>query len=171
MGFCLPNGGHTLDFHLFDGLSGMVFILMPSAMLAVFHASFLWWEFKMSLVMNSHSRALFIAPCSQCTSSGRPVGLALEGNSRLGTGGDTCHVWSFWCCMCGGWLTDQDSVKGACSGVASPREACREVAMVLWAAGSIPFRPRWISHTGGGWNTHGGRWQLSSGCVMLRSGS
>ena len=48
--------------------------------MSVFQATFLWQEFKIALVLSSYSRASFITPCSQSTSSGRPVGLALGEN-------------------------------------------------------------------------------------------
>ena len=93
----------------------------------------------MALVMSSHSRALFITTCTWSTSSGRHVGLVLGGNWDHAQGEMLAVSGVFNATgREGEWLTW--TVCGTCSGVASPGEACEEVAIASGVAESFLSR-------------------------------
>ena len=122
------------------------------------HISSLWWEFRVALVVSSNSRATFISPCSQSTSSGRSVGLAPGELKTVDRKRYQPHP-GFQHSMWGRWVTDLNSARdvfwhnlgwGHLWG-------CSHWIRNGWA---YPLQAEWIFHSAGGQSTQGHRGQL-----------
>ena len=139
VGLCLPNGSCT--WQTSASLMALVaWVSFQHVAMSAFHASSLWWEFRVALVMSSHSRATFISPCSWSTSLAGQLDWPW-GAQDCGLGEMTGHASGVFD-MAGGkgeWLTW--TMLGMCLSVTSPGDACEEVAIRSGMAKSVPSRP------------------------------
>ena len=139
---------------------------MYTASLALSSSS-LQQESIVALVMNSCSRAAFICPYSESTSSGRSVGPTPGGAWGCGMGEVPATSSVFWHSRWGWWVTDMSDTGDVTSHGCLWRHLHRGYH---WTRdGQVhPLQAEGIFCSGGGQRPQGCQWQLPSWHTMLR---